>query len=85
MCPVKSIPSAEITLPVTIPSAEITLPDVCIMTRGIAGSQVTLCGECCEVLMGHAAYGRGYWRVGKGGGGGGEAYGRSIYFVNILL
>ena len=28
-----------------IPSAEITLPVLCIMTRGIAGSQVTLCGE----------------------------------------
>ena len=28
-----------------IPSTEITLP--VIMTRGIAGSQVTLCGECC--------------------------------------
>ena len=28
-----------------IPSAEITLPVICIMTRGKAGSQVTLCGE----------------------------------------
>ena len=28
-----------------IPLAEITLPVICIMTRGIAGSQVTLCGE----------------------------------------
>ena len=30
---------------VTNPSAEITLPVLCIMTRGVAGSQVTLCGE----------------------------------------
>ena len=29
----------------SIPSTEITLPVLCIMTRGIAGSQVTLCGE----------------------------------------
>ena len=28
-----------------IPSTEITLSVLCIMTRGIAGSQVTLCGE----------------------------------------
>ena len=31
------------------PSAEITLPVLCIMTRGKAGSQVTLCGEWSPV------------------------------------
>ena len=34
-----------------IPSAEITLPVLCIMRRGIAGSQVTLCGEWVFTLM----------------------------------
>ena len=42
-----------------IPSAEITLPVLCIMTRGIAGSQVTLCGECTypSLLGGQRQYG----------------------------
>ena len=36
----------------TIPSAKITLPVICIMTRGIAGGQVTLCGEWCTCTKG---------------------------------
>ena len=33
-----------------IPSAEITVPVICTMTGGMAGSQVTLCGECTGAL-----------------------------------
>ena len=51
--------------PDPIPSTEITLPVLCIMTRGIAGSQVTLCGKCsrswqysschCDACSNHSA------------------------------
>ena len=41
--------SEAMSTSISIPSAEKSLPVLCIMTRGIAGSQATLCGECMNI------------------------------------